>query len=74
MLCIHHLYALFNSFQAGDNMNIYKHAPAYVTPVNCSLFDECVSWKAIIVTEQKILILLLKNILKNCTFSRAHSS
>lgn len=50
MLCIHHLYALFNSFQAEDNMNIYKQAPAYVTLVNCLLFDECASWKAIIVT------------------------
>lgn len=50
-LCIHHLYALFNSFQAGDNMNIYKQAPAYVTLVNCSFFDECASWKVIIVAE-----------------------
>lgn len=39
-------------------MNIYKQAPAYVTLVNCSLFDECGSWKAIIVTEQIIPVLL----------------
>lgn len=58
MLYIRHLYALFKSFQAADNMNICKQALAYVTLVHG--FSACGDWKMIVVTEQKNIVLCLK--------------